>query len=277
MKQKINLYGESIKHCLSTNGYNLPKKVEWVLNNSSKYSIYIDKDMFRNVDNSKINFGMLTESATIIPGVYKHLINNIEYFEKKFELIFTHSEDLINLNISKKIRLIPPAYTPWIQEKDRKLYKKTKLVSMIASKKSMCDFHILRNNLAKKYENNLDLFGRGRKEIVNKIDGLKDYMFSIAIENANYDGMISEKLTDCFATGTVPVYLGSEKTVKKIFDANGVIFLNEKFNIENLNQNLYNNMIKHIEKNFEITKNLQFPEDYIYENFIRDYDEKNRN
>jgi len=133
------------------------------------------------------------------------------------------------LNISKKIRLIPPAYTPWIQEKDRKLYKKTKLVSMIASNKSMCDFHILRNNLAKKYENSLDLFGRGRKEIVNKVDGLKDYMFSITIENANYDGMISEKLTDCFATGTVPVYLGSEKTVKKIFDAKGVIFLNENY------------------------------------------------
>ena len=49
-------------------------------------------------------------------------------------------------------------------------------------------------------------FGRGRgdMELKEKEDGLCDYMFSVAIENSNQ--YFSEKLLDCFLTGTIPIY-----------------------------------------------------------------------
>lgn len=48
---------------------------------------------------------------------------------------------------------------------------------------------------------------RGR--CASKRDVLKNYKFSICFENAKgYPGLITEKIFDCFAAGTVPVYYG---------------------------------------------------------------------
>lgn len=69
----------------------------------------------------------------------------------------------------------------------------------------------------------IDLYGIGWEEaeidfiesvyrgpIANKIETQKSYKFSIAFENTkNHPGLISEKIFDCFAAGTVPVYLGA--------------------------------------------------------------------
>ncbi len=44
----------------------------------------------------------------------------------------------------------------------------------------------------------------------NKKDVLKHYKFSICFENAKgYPGLITEKIFDCFAAGTVPIYYGA--------------------------------------------------------------------
>lgn len=67
-----------------------------------------------------------------------------------------------------------------------------------------------------------DLFGVGwdkvslpfvhksyRGTCATKRDVLKNYKFSICFENAkNYPGLITEKIFDCFAAGTVPIYYG---------------------------------------------------------------------
>ena len=54
-----------------------------------------------------------------------------------------------------------------------------------------------------KYNNNID------GPIKNKIEFFKDYKFSIAMENTNGDGYISEKIIDSFISGTIPIYYGS--------------------------------------------------------------------
>ena len=45
-------------------------------------------------------------------------------------------------------------------------------------------------------------------EIKNKITFLKEYKFSIAMENSEGDGYISEKIYDSFISGTIPIYYG---------------------------------------------------------------------
>lgn len=74
-----------------------------------------------------------------------------------------------------------------------------------------------------KKEEGIDLYGVGWGETSysfvktsykgmcdNKKDILQLYKFSICFENAkNYPGLITEKIFDCFAAGTVPIYYGS--------------------------------------------------------------------
>ena len=54
-----------------------------------------------------------------------------------FDTIFTHNQALIDID-SDKFKWVPAQGT-WI--KDPKVYDKTKMISMIASNKNMCDGH----------------------------------------------------------------------------------------------------------------------------------------
>ena len=46
------------------------------------------------------------------------------------------------------------------------------------------------------------------KSVKNKIDYLSNYKFSIAMENSDGDGYLSEKIVDSFLAGTIPIYYG---------------------------------------------------------------------
>jgi hypothetical protein len=48
-------------------------------------------------------------------------------------------------------------------------------------------------------------------------------MFSIIIENISEENYFSEKIIDCFATMTIPIYFGC-KNISKYFDISGIIF-----------------------------------------------------
>jgi len=50
----------------------------------------------------------------------------------------------------------------------------------------------------------------------NKINTLKNYKFTIAYENTREQDLITEKIFDCFASGTVPIYLGAGNIKKRI-------------------------------------------------------------
>jgi hypothetical protein len=92
---------------------------------------------------------------------------------------------------------------------------KTKLVSIVASTIAILPGHKRRLEFVERLIRQLphlenDLYGRGRKkELTRKIDGLRDYMFSIAIENTATPSYITEKFTDCIRAGVVPLYFGA--------------------------------------------------------------------
>ena len=58
----------------------------------------------------------------------------------------------------------------------------------------------------------VDMGGKCRNNINgtirDKISFLSKYKFSIAMENSNGDGYISEKIVDSFLAGTIPIYYG---------------------------------------------------------------------
>ena len=108
---------------------------------------------------------------------------------------------------------------PWfINETFDKLYhqvhvEKTKLISIVASNLSKITYtrnYKIRYDfvmaLKKHFGNDIDIFGRGFKELKHKDDGLYPYKFSVAIENMPLPYNVSEKLNDCFLTHTFPLY-----------------------------------------------------------------------
>ena len=46
-------------------------------------------------------------------------------------------------------------------------------------------------------------------KVKNKIEFLSSYKFSIAMENTEGDGYVSEKIIDSFLAGTIPIYYGN--------------------------------------------------------------------
>jgi hypothetical protein len=181
-------------------------------------------------------------------------INPKQYLDT-FDAIFTHNQEL--LAIDPKFKWCP-AQGFWIKEP--KIYEKSKMISMIASNKRMCEGHRLRLEWVERLDGQVDLYGRGFNEILNKEEGLCDYMFSVAIENGQYKTYFTEKILDCFATGTIPVYLGAPD-IGKVFNSDGIITLTDEFDIS---EELYYSKMDAIKENLEIAKQMEVLEDFIY-------------
>lgn len=260
---KINMIGGGFQHSVSTNDME-PKFVEWVKGSGlAPISIYIDNGLHLPMKLETKNYGWLCESKTIIPHLYDWCANNIEVLKNKYIKVFTHDVELAKLSdIFQITQCSAKSYF-----KHGEMYPKNKLVSMIASNKTMCAEHLYRQQMIQKFSGKCDHFGRGHRPIENKEDGLKDYCFSIVMENATYPNMFTEKITDCFMTGTIPIYYGISN-IGDYFDTNGIITLNDDFKIEDLSFELYQSKIESVERNLQLAIDLLVAEDYIYKNFI---------
>ena len=267
MKTKFNLVGNTFTHLTNENkGYSVhgkeSKYIEWVSDGSGEATFYIDSTLFQaTVDKvSGPKYGWLLESKYITPQIVEFVKSYPEKYLKVFDTIFTHNQEL--LKIDSKFKWVP-AQGFWIKEP--KIYEKSKMISMIASNKKMCEGHILRLEWVERLWGQVDLYGRGFNEIVNKEEGLCDYMFSIAIENGQYETYFTEKLLDCFATGTIPVYLGSPD-IGDYFNKDGIIDLTDELYISN---ELYYNKMNAIKENLEKVKEMEILEDYIYLRYLK--------
>jgi len=109
----------------------------------------------------------------------------------------------------------------WIDLEKWSLPEKKKPVSLILSEKNTLAGHKLRHE-ALKVEATFDIFGRGYNEVKSKREALEDYAFSVVIESNQTPGYFSEKIIDCFATGTVPIYWGDPE-ISTYFFSNGII------------------------------------------------------
>ena len=73
-----------------------------------------------------------------------------------------------------------------------------------------------------RYNNNIG----GR--IKDKIKFLSSYKFSIAMENSECDGYISEKIIDSFLAGTIPIYYGNYMVDEYINPKSYILIRDEK-------------------------------------------------
>jgi hypothetical protein len=264
-RQEINLIGGGFQHSPSTSGYD-PLYVTWVKGRqTSPISMYVDHSIKQPTNQNTKNYAWLVESKTINPSLYDWCSNNVRYLKDNFISVFTH--DVYLASISTIFKLTQCSGKSFISSGE--VYNKNKLVSMIASNKVMCSEHRFRQEIINKYKNKCDHYGRGFNPIDNKVDGLRDYYFSFAMENATYSNMFTEKITDCFMTGTIPIYYGMVN-IGDFFNKAGIIMLDDSFKIEDLSVELYNSKLGAINENFRLANELLVAEDYIYKHFLKD-------
>ena len=264
-KYKINLFcGDNLEP--SSSALNATKHVQWVYDGSGEVNIYVSQRALDalNDTSGKPTYIWLLESKQIIPQYYQWIIDNYEFVTSRVNGIFSCDKELCAKY--PKISYSVINAVPWVQ--DRKVHEKTKLVSMIASNKRMCEGHARRLQFVDKFRDKLDFYGRGFNEITCKEDGLKDYMFSVGIENAVYDTYFTEKLTDCFACGTIPIFYGC-KGVTEYFNEDGIIFLDDDFDLSTLTEDLYYSKMDAIKDNFERSINFPVAEDYLYQTYFK--------
>lgn len=275
---KINMIGGGFQHDVCSSALNKNKYVEWTKDGSSNVSIHIDYAINQSVNPNNLNFGWIAESSCIVPNIIENVKNNISNYKEKFKYIFTHDKRIISLD-NTFFKFAPPNALSYIQNK--KIYEKTKKVSFIVSNKSMSNGHRFRLEVLKKYlDKNIDHYGIGfstELPLVINVDGnqesgkllaLKDYNFSFCFENDNYPSIFCEKLTDCFATGTIPIFWGTPD-IGDFFDINGMIIYDDNFDFDCLTEDFYLSKKDSIINNFQICNDLLSSEDYIYINYIK--------
>lgn len=266
-KTELSLVGDTFTHLTGGNkGYSVAGKVSknivWT-KDERDITFYVDDAiLLAQNDNRKTRkFGWLLESESVMPHLLNIVKSNESIFSEIFEIIFTHHKSLLDLN-SKLFKWVP-AQGFWI--KNPMIYPKSKLVSMISSSKAMSEGHKYRLQWVDILKDKVDLYGRGIKEIETKEDGLCDYMFSVAIENGRYETYFTEKILDCFATGTIPIYIGAPD-IGDHFNKDGIIQIGK---FDTISADLYYDRMDSIKENLELAKKMEVLEDFIWENYLQ--------
>ena len=267
MKRKFNLVGDTFTHLTGGNkGYSVhgkeSKYVEWVRDNSIGETFYVD-DTISQAFNDTIGgkkYAWILESKYIKSRIVDDVERNLQDYLNTFDVIFTHNQQLLKLDSKFKWC---PAQGFWIQEP--KIYKKTKMISMISSNKSMTEGQRLRLRWLEMIGDQIDVYGRGINEISLKEEGLCDYMFSVVVENGFYESYFTEKILDCFASGTIPVYMGSSD-IGNYFNSEGIIPLTEEFDVS---EDIYYDKMEAIKDNLERVRQYEILEDFIYLNYFK--------
>jgi hypothetical protein len=274
--KSIKLHDLSFIGDLSSSKYHKPQNLTWYrgykkLSDDSNTVFFTDMclnlvEQYKEIDCFRIAW--LIEPFATLQGTYRFIEQNYS----KFDLVLSHHKNFIEK--------IPNGmwYSNgmcWIAKEDISIYNKSKMISAIVSDKNYTVGHKIRHKIVSEFKDSLDLYGKGYNPIDHKISALKDYRYSLAIENSFEDCYFTEKLLDCFLTGTIPIYMG-HKSILNIFDKDGIFFCeNEedvRYAIEFINKYKndmsYNSADKAISNNFEVAKQYIVAEDWIYNNIL---------
>lgn len=271
-----------LRETFKMHGYDLSTQD---INSIKKSDIVIYNDMPKKLpecDKISKSFLLILESPLIVKNSWKQ--ERLKYFKK----VFTWNDDYID---GKKFIKVNYSYD--FQHQGILKTHKNKLLCMISANKSSNEENELyseRENVIrffeKKYPKEFDLYGIGwdkvrlngifkifkkipyiwnripfttyssyRGSVANKKEVMSKYKFAICYENVrDLNGYITEKIFDCFFSGTVPIYWGASNITdyipKDCFVDRRQFKTNEELyeHIINISDEEYITIIKNIEK-----------------------------
>lgn len=215
------------------------------------------------VVNSPVKVGWLLEPREYKPELYESAVKHMP----RLNLLLTHDQELID-RYPDKVRFVPFGGC-WIQEANIGLHRKSKRVSMCYSAKRFLPGHELRHAVAGLVPG-VDLYGHGsRRPVTYKEEALADYEFSIVIENSRARNFFTEKLLDCFAVGTVPVYWGCPN-IGDFFDTRGIVQFQSIDDLPGILETLdYRAHMDGVRENLEWMRQYEITDDWIALNILQ--------
>lgn len=215
---------------------------------------------------------LLIEPRPIQPNVYEYALQ----VASEYEYVFTHDSQLLAVLDNAKPILWGGV---WCRLEHP---KKTKLISMTSSDKEMCELHKERKRIARKYKDKIDVFGTiDGGEYVDALDTLKDYKYSVVIENHIDNLWFTEKICSCFATKTIPIYYGA-RDIGEYFNVDAIIECKSIKQLENKIEAVLNNedgfsdvyyedfVQKVIEENYELSKQYEKFDEWLYNTYEKE-------
>ena len=242
---------------------------------------YTHECMLETMGKPTKKYGWLIESESILPYDYT-IFERHPGLHKDFDAIFTYSEKL--LDTYENAKFLPGCSVGYgttvgggALREDAHAHK-TKNISMLSSAKATSEMHRIRKNLAQQLaaKNFVDTYGNfaGGPGIPFVADVLTDYRYSIAIENEISPLYFTEKITNCFAAMTVPIYVGAT-AIDQFFNPDGIIQV-RKEDIGNIDTILkqcapadYESRLPAIKDNYRRVQQYFTPEDYLFENYLQ--------
>lgn len=225
------------------------------------------------------HFGLVGESKMICPDDYDILLRHPDKI-KSLDTLFTFSEPLLDKFENAKFLIASPCW--YGSERfggvldSNRYQKKRKLLSITASAKQMCPLHIFRGETARELKNRglADAMGKAVGHYFEKIsDAFDEYMYHIAIENDVEKYYFTEKILNCFASMTIPIYYGAT-AIDEFFNSDGIIKIKEPTvecvikTIRQCSEVDYLSRIDAIKDNFQRVKKYMSVEDYLTDNYF---------
>lgn len=274
-----NSLGAHIPYCLTSG--RIPRRIVYDrYNHALRHQMYCHLKMLNRMprkDETR-QYGIMVESEIICPDEYDTILNK-EQEVRSLDALFTFSERLLDKYENAKFSI---GNGVWYGTKlyggviDPERYnKKRKLISAVASAKKMCPIHIFRAENARELKRRglADTMGTAVGEYFEKIsDAFDDYMYNISIENESQKYYFTEKILDCFASMTVPVYYGATE-IGKFFNEDGIIRIKEPTiecvlkTIGQCSEQDYNSRAEAIKDNFERVQKYLSVDDYLTWNY----------
>lgn len=266
-------------YSFSSPEYSVTQHIVWDrYNKGLPIHFYSHDNIFYSYPYCNKKFGLLIESEAIVPSDYKNVYNKREVISE-YTALFTHSYRLLERYPNAKFM---PGSGVWYGSDagggaiDKEQYKKkTKNISLISSDKTMCDLHYYRKNMAFHYKKTglVDTYGTFDGGAMIKVgDSLTDYRYSIAIENFISPYYFTEKIMNCFASMTIPIYVGATE-IEKFFNIDGIIKI-DVMDFSDLDKKIrrcckedYEERIEAVIDNFNRVQKYICYEDYLFEEY----------
>lgn len=278
---KVNLWDAAFAHLPYSVPGRVSKHIEWVRSRDAWDGITIFTDRLLRPElveavKSPIKLGWLLEGKAY--GFPNYPAAEAVLRRGMIDLLLTHDADLL-ARYPDKARFVPFGGC-WIPDEKWGMHPKTRDVSHIYSAKRFMRGHELRYQIADRFQQILDCYGHGTlRPLESKVPALAPYRFSIVVENDRAENYFTEKLIDCFAVGTIPIYWGCPN-IGDFFDMEGIIAFDA---LNELGAVLHEIRLEDFvtfaeqaaaERNLIAARKYVLPEDYIYEHVLKGMEAK---
>ena len=259
-KPKIRIVGYQAGmrslNCRQENDDVTPQRFDWYYGEEdTEIIVYVEHMIGKPVtDRSQKRVAMLFEPYELRPWHYDAAVAT----RRDYDLILTHHPDFVALGAPFAFYTLGGSFI-----KDWGIFPKSRLVSHVPGFKDLLSGHKLRHEVTRRFGDRIDVFPY---PFESKASALRDFRYSIIIENSKVDHWFTEKLIDCLSQGTVPIYWGCPE-IGQFFDTRGMITFQDLDELESilgwLSEEDYRSRIDSITRNLELARQYRCTEDWL--------------